>query len=148
MSVLSFATAAMSDDALAKAKPDDYARLLPLLAALGDAKATAAAAKKLAEKATEADGKMAAADERMVQADRKDAIVQARIDSADELIAQRRAECDKRIAAKEADADARFAAREKKLVQGEQAVEEARERNIKLHDDLERRLMLVKQAST
>jgi hypothetical protein len=147
MSVLNFATAAMSDDALAKAKPDDYARLLPLLVALGDAKATAAAAKKLAEKATEADEKIAAADERMVQADRKDAVVQARIDSADELIAQRHAECDKRIADERRVFDEGIAGRLRDLEKREKAAEETHARAVALYGDYERRISLMKEAT-
>ena len=147
MSVLNFATAAMSDDALSKAKPETFDAALRLLAAVSDPKTVKAALEKLAAREIAVAERETAVAEREATADRKADIVRARVDSADALITQRHAECDKRIADERRAFDEGIAGRLRDLEKREKAAEEAHARAVALYGDYERRIGLMKEAT-
>jgi hypothetical protein len=132
--------------ALEPPKPETIGDALKLIMALGDAKATAATLKQLAS-ATEAH--RAAADEHVAReaaADRKEAELDARLAGEKEQIAKLWAAHEHKVEASQRDHDQRLRQREADLANREVAVAKADAEYVRRHEDLDRRMNLLRQA--
>ena len=139
----------MSSNVYALAPPDapkrsDIDAALSLVMSLADAKGTAATLKRL-DAAVAAGAK---AEDRVAEADRREAAADAREAGEKERIAKLWAVHEARVEASQRQHDEQLATRVKALEERERLADEAHKHNVSLHDDLERRLALVKQAST
>lgn len=127
-------------------KSADISGAFALLVAIGD-KSTKATLEKLQAAVAEFRDAAAAAETALAKLDRRQAQLDARFATADEDIAKLRNEAERSMVNEKAAFDADIAGRLRDLEKRERQVEQEHAHNVKLHDDLERRLALVKQAS-
>lgn len=124
-------------------RPDVMDQALRLLTALSDPKQAKINLEKHAANAK----KEAELEEREEAIGRRESIVAAKLETLDEDIAKQRGDAEKRMADERKAFDADIAGRLKDLEKREAAAAEAHARAVELHQDYERRLGLLKEAT-